>query len=124
MNYSKLYQYIFLIFCTLFFQDAWAQEARTDKALPQPRNIKIKEEHKDSKGNTIRTIEYDQGQSHYTETVIIPPASKLMPHVSINADTMNKDSVLIVVNKQRYNLEVYYRRKMIRSYKAVFGPRP
>lgn len=124
MSYCRQYKYLFLIFYSLFFQNGWAQNAGTDKALPQPRNLKIKEEHKDAKGNTVRTIEYDQGQSHYTETVVIPPISKILPRIQINADTLNKDSVLIVVNKQHYNLEVYYRRKMIRSYKAVFGPRP
>ena len=44
--------------------------------------------------------------------------------VPINPDTMNKDSVLVMVNKSQYRLEVYYRRKIIRSYKAVFGPKP
>jgi murein L,D-transpeptidase YafK len=30
----------------------------------------------------------------------------------------------VVVSKSRFVLDVYYRRKKIRSYKVVFGPRP
>ncbi len=44
--------------------------------------------------------------------------------VPINPDTLNKDSVMLVVNKSAYTVEVYYRRKRIRTYKAVFGPKP
>jgi murein L,D-transpeptidase YafK len=111
----------------VFLSAAVAQETQKtekNKELPQPRNIKVKEEHKDAKGNTVRTIEYDQGLTHITETIVIPPKSNIVPRVPIDPDTLNRDSLLLVVNKSKYNLEVYYRRKMVRSYKAVFGPKP
>ena len=91
--------------------------------IPQPRNIKILEEHQDTKGNTVRTIRYDQGRDQITETVVIPPKMNIN-RIPVNPDTLHKDSLLLVVNKSKYNLEVYYRRKLIRSYKAVFGPKP
>ncbi len=91
-------------------------------AIPKPTNYKVLDEHKDRDGNVVRTIQYDQGNKHIREVQIVKNILNL--HVPINADTMNKDSVLIVVNKSNYVVEVYYRRKMIRAYKAVFGPRP
>jgi hypothetical protein len=94
--------------------------AKTPSA--RPRDIKILDERKDKNGNTIRTIQYYVGNDKITETVIVKP--NLNFRVPIKADTMIKDSVLIIVNKSKYNVEVYYRRRKIRSYKAVFGPKP
>ncbi|MCW3120579.1 MAG: L,D-transpeptidase [Flavipsychrobacter sp.] len=91
---------------------------------PAPTNYRVLEEHKDAKGNTVRTVQYEQGRNKMIETLVIPPKAAINLHRPINPDTLNKDSVLIVVNKSKYNVEVYYRRKMIRYYKAVFGPKP
>ena len=102
-------------------------KGKTDKAkqtdtIPRPRDIKILDEHKDKNGNTVRTLQYYLGQQRITETQTIPSYASL--HVPINPDTLNRDSLMIVVSKAKYTLDVYYRRKKIRSYKAVFGPKP
>ena len=98
-----------------------AQKAEPDN-LPRPRDIKVLDEHKDKNGNLVRTIQYRQGNSLMTETQVIRPNVNF--RIPINPDTLNKDSVMVVVNKSRYTVEVYYRRRKIRSYKAVFGPKP
>ncbi len=125
---SRLLQLSICLFaCLVLFEKAHAQLVtgkNKDTDLPPPRNIKVLDEHKDSKGNTVRTIEYVQEGKHITETMVIPEAGKIGIKVPVNPDTLNKDSLLIVVNKSHYILEVYYRRKIIRSYKAVFGPKP
>ena len=127
MFLKKLKYFIFLIACLLLVDQVHGQQKREknkDADLPPPRNIKVLDEHKDGKGNTVRTIEYLQAGSRITETVVIPATGRIGIHVPINPDTLNKDSLIIVVNKSHYILEVYYRRKIIRSYKAVFGPKP
>lgn len=92
----------------------------TDPSIPQ--NVRILEEHKDKSGNTIRTIQYFQNGNRITETQIVKP--NLGYHVPINPDTLIKDSVTVIVNKGKNTVDVYYRRRKIRSYKAVFGPKP
>jgi len=124
---NKLKLFCFLIAFLLFSQQSHGQVktgTNKDNDLPPPRNVKVLDEHKDGKGNTVRTIGYLQNGSRITETIVIPAAGKIGIHVPVNPDTMNKDSVLVIVNKSHYILEVYYRRRIIRSYKAVFGPKP
>lgn len=114
-----------LLFCCFASLKATAQgKPNIEKELPPPTNVRTLEEHKDAKGNTVRTIQYDQAGKRTTETVIIPPKSAVNLRVRINPDTLNTDSVLIVVSKSKYSVEVFYRRKIIRYYKAVFGPKP
>jgi murein L,D-transpeptidase YafK len=113
------------LFCLFLSVISWGQgkpQLAKDKDLPPPRNVKILSEHKDAAGNTIRTIQYQQGKSTVVESVTIFPSINL--RTPINPDTLNKDSVLLIVNKSKYSLQVFYRRKMIRYYKAVFGPKP
>ncbi len=88
----------------------------------RPRDIKVLEEHKDRNGDLVRTLQYYLGDQRITETTTIPSYERM--HTPINPDTLNKDSLLVVVNKSKYNLDLFYRRKKIRSYKAVFGPKP
>jgi len=88
----------------------------------RPYGIKILEEHKDKNGNSVRTIQYRQGNALMTETQIIHPNANV--RIPINPDTLNKDSVMVVVNKSKYTVDVFYRQRRIRSYKAVFGPKP
>jgi murein L,D-transpeptidase YafK len=99
-------------------------KGKNTASLPEPRDIKVLNEYKDGKGNIVRVIQYHQGAQLITETAIIPIKTEINTRIRVNPDTLNKDSVLLVVNKSKYNLEVYYRRRMIRSYKAVFGPKP
>ncbi len=123
-SFRLIYVFTLLLFTQFCFHAAEAQvKPAADKELPPPHNIKILEEHKDAKGNTIRTIQYDQGKDKITETLVIPPVVNVNRR-PIDPDTLNKDSVMIVVNKSKYNVEVYYRRRLVRSYKAVFGPKP
>jgi murein L,D-transpeptidase YafK len=44
--------------------------------------------------------------------------------VPIRADTLIKNLLEIVVSKSHYRVALYYRQRLIRSYKAVFGPNP
>lgn len=112
------------VLCTSVFLYTVPCHAQTKKDGPseRPRDVRVLEEHKDKNGNMVRTIQYYLGTSRITETqTILPPANL---HAPINPDTLNKDSVLVVINKSKFALDVIYRRKKIRSYKAVFGPKP
>ena len=93
-------------------------------AVDKPSNLKILEEYKDGKGNIIRTIQYDQHHMRITETVIIPIVPVVNLNRPINPDTLNKDSLWVMVSKSKYAVDLYYGRRKIRAYKAVFGPRP
>ncbi len=124
---------LLLLFIFLFFSATALAQQRPDPAVSapvndyaKPKNIKVKDEYYDGKGNFVRVIQYDQNNMRVTET-IYKPVSKapiLNLHRPISGDTLNKDSVLIVVNKSSYKVDVFYGRKQIRSYIAVFGPRP
>ncbi len=95
------------------------------KEPPPPKNLKVISEEPDGKGNIVRVIQYDQGLMRVTETIIMP---KVLPvgsnNIKINPDTMIKDSVMLLVDKTKYCLQVFYRKRMIRAYKATFGPNP
>lgn len=101
---------------------SFGQTKPAPKEAERPKDIRVLEEHKDKNGNMVRTIQYYLNGSRITETQMILPPSNL--HAPINPDTLNKDSVLVVVNKSRFVVDVVYRRRRIRSYKAVFGPKP
>ena len=91
---------------------------------PMPRNVKVIEEYNDRKGNMVRVIQYSQGLMKVTETIIMPRTVQVGFKAPINPDTLIRDSIVVFVNKSRYNVQVFYRKKVIRSYKAVFGPKP
>jgi lipoprotein-anchoring transpeptidase ErfK/SrfK len=93
----------------------------------RPRNLKVLDEHKEVKDGItyfVRTVQYDQGSMRVKETIIQSENPGIGTHVAINPDTIKKDSLSIVVEKSKYCLDVYYRRRKVRSYKAVFGPHP
>src|SRR3984957_9042894 len=98
-----------LLMISLFYSaSAPAQEKVKTKQpdnLPRPRDVKVLEEHKDKNGNLVRTIQYRQGGELVTETEMIRPNVNL--RVPINADTLNKDSVMLVVNKSGYTVDVF-----------------
>ncbi len=96
------------------------------KEAPPPRNLKVLNEEPDGKGNIVRIIQYDQGSMRVTETIIMPkrPPAYVVNKIKLNPDTINKDSMLIVVDKSKYSVNVFYKKKMIRAYKATFGPKP
>ncbi len=121
-------RFILLLLLLFVCTASWGQEKqKNDKSkqadtVARPRDIKVLSERKDKNGNTVRTIQYYLGGQRIIETTTIPSYASL--HVPINPDTLNKDSLMVVVNKGKYTLDVYYRKKKIRSYKAVFGPKP
>ena len=106
----------FLLPLVFFLPTLWGQV--------KPTNIKVMDEYKDGKGNTVRVIQYDQNHMRITETIIKPIVPVYNIKKPINADTLNKDSVLVIVTKSKYKVDVFYRGRIIRSYMAVFGPRP
>lgn len=87
-----------------------------------PTDMKVLEEHRTANGDVVRTIQYTQGGRRVTETRTIKQFQPLTQ--PIDPDTLNRDSLLVVVSKSRFVLDVYYKRKKIRSYKVVFGPKP
>jgi murein L,D-transpeptidase YafK len=109
-----------LLIALLLFNLVCRAQVKPDPSLPH--DIKVIEEYKDASGNTVRTIQYYQGGRRITETQRITPSLNL--HAPINPDTLNRDSLLVVVNKSKFVVDVVYRRRKIRSYKAVFGPKP
>ncbi|MBA3827962.1 MAG: L,D-transpeptidase [Taibaiella sp.] len=121
--------FMFAILAVLYFTIPAAAQGIIDLNAhkgepPKPHAIKVLEEHRDAKGNTIRTIRYDQGSVRVIETIIMPRSKFVGLHIPIRPDTMKKELVSVIVDKSHYCLEVMYRRKMIRVYKAVFGPKP
>lgn len=117
--------FLLLFFLLLAGKYGAAQEIKQEqRQIPLPTNVRVLEEYKDEKGNLVRIIRYDQGNTRITETIIKPPPPPINLRRPIKGDTLIKDSVMLMVSKSKYKLDVYYRGKMIRSYNAVFGPRP
>ncbi len=96
-------------------------------ANPLIRNFRLLEEYSDGKGHLVRVVQFSEGNMRVRQTIIMPnpalaqAAAKWMP---INPDTIRKDQVLVLVDKSDYSVLVYYNKKPIRNYKAVFGPNP
>lgn len=114
-----------MIIVSMWHVKAQAQQTADATAqTPMPRNVKVIEEYNDRKGNMVRVIQYSQGLMKVTETIIMPRTVQVGFKAPINPDTLIRDSIVVFVNKSRYNVQVFYRKKVIRSYKAVFGPKP
>jgi|GEM_PF-1520759 len=95
------------------------------KEEPEIKNIKVLSEQSDGKGNIVRVIQYNKGMLRITETIIKPKTPSIGGYGRpINPDTMDKKEVLLVVEKSKYTVEVLYRRRPIRMYRATFGPQP
>lgn len=108
----------------LFFAaPAMAQE---NDNVARPKDAKLVREYEDGKGHLVREIKYTKGNMLVTETIIMPkPARGTYNYkIAVDPDTLNKDSLWVVVDKRNYNVRVYYKKTLIRSYKAVFGPKP
>ena len=72
----------------------------------------------DKNGNEVTEKQLLVNNKLVYETHVIP---KFVPK-PINPDTLVKDSIWIVVDKSDYKLQVFYKKKLIRKYLAVFGP--
>lgn len=118
MPRNLLRAFFLFLSCTIGFGLLPFHRARAQA----PTDIKILEERRNAAGDIVRTIQYSQGGKRVTETRIIKQFQPLTH--PIDPDTLNRDSLFVVVSKSRFVLDVYYRRKKIRSYKVVFGPRP
>jgi murein L,D-transpeptidase YafK len=111
---------IFLCMLLVLFYNTYA--FAQGKGDVQQMEIKVLDEHRDAEGNLVRTIEYYKDGSRIRETRILKQFAGL--NTPIDPDTLNKDSLMVVINKTRFVLDLYYKRKKIRMYKVVFGPKP
>ena len=126
---GRLFFFVFVALFSFHYAGAQTGTAKPDASgavglVSKPRDLKILSEHKDKAGNIFRVIRYKQGDMIVTQTVIIPKLGLAGIYVPIRTDTMKKDSLYVIVDKKKYCLQVMYRRKLIRSYRAVFGPTP
>lgn len=106
------------------FKQACAQ-MQAIKDYDKPRNVKIVAEYDDGRGNTVREIQYSHGSMRVTETVYIPKVfTGIGLKTKISIDTLIKDSIWVLVDKGKYVVQIYYKKRLIRGYRAVFGPEP
>lgn len=89
---------------------------------PKITDYKVLSETVDRHGNAIKEVEYRENGFKVIKTIITPPFPKLSDYKPINPDTLNKDSLMILVEKDQYLVAVLYKKKRIRQYRAVFGP--
>lgn len=124
-KHKKLVRIGLLVFVAAFlllpFSSIYAQDARHNE---RPKDVKIVKETEDGKGNIVRKIQYRRRGMLVTETVILPKPKKVHSGMAINPDTLNRDSIVLFVDKSHYTLMVFYKRRLIRNYRAVFGPNP
>lgn len=111
-----IYFYVILILTSFFSLSIAAQSTES------PKDIKVLKETKDKHGNTVRVIQYKKGNSVVTETLITPPFPGVNERPKVNIDTLNQDSLMVLVDKTNYLVAIIYKRQRIRQYKAVFGP--
>lgn len=76
--------------------------------------------YKDGNGKWVREAQYMEGGKINTIVSYLPPPVGEFPKV--NVDTMNLDSIVVVVEKEYNLMYLLYKRKRIRQYRAVFGP--
>lgn len=114
----KLIKSLLCVLMVCVSVNAFAQH----KPPEEPKNVKILSQKKDSEGNTVTKVQYTAGNMTFTKTTITPPFPSLTARPPINIDTLNKDSLMVLVEKSQYLVAIIYKRKRIRQYKAVFGP--
>jgi murein L,D-transpeptidase YafK len=118
-------QLLKVVLCSLVMAPIVAKAQEPAATPPRPQNIKVLDEYSDGKGHIIRVVQFSQGMMRVTQTIIMPKTSPVgMANVPFRPDTLNKDSVLLLVDKSDYVLQLWYRKRMLRAYKAVFGPNP
>jgi murein L,D-transpeptidase YafK len=127
--YSGFKGFLFILCLLLCYlpSEGQTQSAEERKAFFQrPRDVQIVKEYKDAQGRFVRVIKYKQGTVLVTEEVYMTGGVNFNNTVfpKINPDTLNKDSLLVVVDKSKYYVQLMYKKKAIRRYKAVFGPKP
>ena len=114
-----------LLFFIFIFLSPSLAKAQAPVQPPRPENVKVLDEYSDGRGNLVRVVQFSQGLMRVTQTIIMPKKPSYSNiKIPIRPDTLNKDSLTLVVDKSEYSLRVVYKRKIVRVYKAVFGPRP
>lgn len=114
-------QFLFLAF---FLLTPVLINAQAPATPPRPEHIKVLDEYKDGKGNLVRVVQFAQGSMRVTQTIIMPLRTPQNVRVEVNPDTLKKHLLNIVVIKSDYCVKLMYGKRTIRSYKAVFGPKP
>lgn len=113
--------FVLVCLCTVSVK---AQGLQVDKDAPV-KNLKLISEESDGKGHITRIIQYSKGNIRVTETIFITKGPSIKELTApIRPDTLIKNLLEIVVSKSSYRVGLYYRKRLIRSYKAVFGPNP
>jgi lipoprotein-anchoring transpeptidase ErfK/SrfK len=116
---------LLIVFIVVFAAARTAYSQQQKKETQPLRNLKVISEEPDGKGNIVRVVQYDQGYMRITETTITPRVLPVGNYtVKFDPDTLIKDSVRLIVDKSKHCLMVYYRKHMLRAYKATFGPTP
>lgn len=93
------------------------------KNLPTPTEVRVLEQYDDGKGHHVKVVQFYQGTLRVVQTISKPIGPKVVVH-PIHIDSLQKDSVLVEVYKSKFRVDVFYRGQRIRSYPAVFGPKP
>lgn len=125
-SYNRFFIYFLPIFLCLFAgkQIAFAQ-VEVIKDYDRPRNVKILREFKDDRGNMIREIQYSHRSMRVTEMIILPKVfTGVGMRPTISLDSVNRDSIWLMINKSNYCVQIYYKKRLVKGYKAVFGPDP
>ena len=92
---------------------------------PKPTNIKIISEEPFGKDYIKRVIRYDKGMVRVTETIyFLKNAEPVFVKFKIPVTGVEKDSVAIIVDKKKRKVYVRYGSKIVRAYRATFGPTP
>jgi murein L,D-transpeptidase YafK len=122
--YSGFRGLLFTLGLLFFCLHSDAQDTRNN--YQKPRDVKIIREYKDEKGRFVRVLKYKQGSMIVTEEIYMTGKLNFDNAVfpKINPDTLNKDSLVVIVDKSKYYVQLMYKKKTIRRYKAVFGPKP
>ncbi len=112
--------------CLLVATSTYAQDA---KHIERPTDVKVVREYQDENGNMVRELQYKQGRMVVSETVFLPKPKRVVvapPEEveKIKREKVNKDSLIVLIDKTQYSLTVFYKKKCIKSYRAVFGPNP
>jgi lipoprotein-anchoring transpeptidase ErfK/SrfK len=119
VNMARAFRII--LFLGLMVMPALLYAEGADK---RPTNVKVLDEYKDGKGNLVRIVQFNEGLMRVTQTIIQPARPSVGLVVPIRLDTAKRDSISIFISKSNYMLLVKYRGRIIRTYKAVFGPNP
>ena len=116
----------FILTIGLLFACSFSNAQDSRSAYQKPRDVKIVREYKDEKGRFVRVLKYKQGSMIVTEEIYMTGRVNFNNAIfpKINPDTINKDSLVVIVDKSKYFVQLMYKKKTIRRYKAVFGPKP